>query len=69
MNIKRSVAIACAIKGINQTEAAQSSGLSQPQLSAIISKGSCTTPILEKLAKGVGYTVSEFVALGENEAA
>lgn len=65
MNIGRSLAIACAIKGINQTEAAESAGLVQPQLSKICKRNSCQTATLEKLAEAFDCTVSEFIALGE----
>ena len=69
MNISRSLRIAYAVKGINQMEAAEAIGLSQPQLSNISVRNSCLTITLEKIAKGLGYSVSEFIALGEEKAA
>lgn len=69
MNISRSVSIACAMKGVNQSEAAHAAGLSQPQLSNITIRGACLTSTLEKIASGLGYSVSEFIALGEEKAA
>ena len=69
MNISKSVKIACAMKVINQTEAAEAMGFSQAQLSRIVRFNNCTTETLKKLAAGLNYSVSEFIALGEEKAA
>ena len=69
MNISKSIKVACAIRGVNQSEAAESAGLSQPQLSNISIRNGCITSTLEKIAVGLGYSVSEFIALGEEKAA
>jgi len=69
MDISRSLRIAYAMKGINQREAAEVIGLSQPQLSNISVRNACITSTLEKIASGLGYSVSEFIALGEEKAA
>ena len=69
MNISKSIKVACAMKGVNQKEAAKSAGLSQPQLSAISIRNGCITSTLEKIASGLGFSVSEFIALGEEKAA
>ena len=69
MDISRSLKIACAVKGLNQSEAAGLAGMSQPQLSDISIRNACITSTLEKIAKGLGYSVSEFIALGEEKAA
>ena len=69
MDISRSLKIACAVKGLNQSEAAEQVGLSQSQLSNISIRNSCITSTLERIAKRLGYSVSEFIALGEEKAA
>ena len=69
MNITKSIKVACAMQGINQQEAAFAVGMSQPQLSNISIRNDCITSTLERIAKGLGYSVSEFIALGEEKAA
>ena len=69
MNITKSIKVACALQGINQCEAAHAVGMSQPQLSNISGKNDCIASTLERIAKGLGYSVSEFIALGEEKAA
>ena len=69
MNITKSIRVACAIRGMNQCEAAIAVGMSQPQLSKITIRNDCITSTLERIAKGLGYSVSEFIALGEEKAA
>ena len=69
MNITKSIRVACAIRGFNQQEAAFEIGMSQPQLSNITIRNDCITSTLGRIAKGLGYSVSEFIALGEEKAA
>lgn len=66
MDINKSVKRACALKWLSQAEAADAAGMHQTQLSKITSNGSCQTRILERIAAGLGYKVSEFIALGED---
>lgn len=67
INIKKSVKVCCAIQDINQTQLAAAAGLSQPQLSYITRINSCSLETVDKLAKALKYTSSEFIAWGESE--
>jgi len=67
MNIKRSILIACAKKDKNQTELAEEAGMSQPQMSIIMRRNSCQLGTLERISEALNYTVSDFIALGEDD--
>jgi len=65
MNIKKSILKACAEREKKQYEAAEMAGITQPVMSKIMSRGACSLLTLEKIAKALDYSVSEFIALGE----
>jgi DNA-binding Xre family transcriptional regulator len=69
MNVKTSILVACAKRNKKQFEAAEDAGISQQQLSMIIKRNSCQLGTLERIAEALDYTVSDFIALGEEEVA
>ena len=66
MNIGKSVNKALAERELNRKQLSSKSGVSQSYLSQI-TLGNFTPKIttIERLAKATGYSVSEFIALGE----
>lgn len=67
MNIKRSIEMALAQKGLKKKDLAAGLGINQVTLSRILSKNRCTQLMLESSAEYFGMTVSELVRLGEDE--
>lgn len=69
MDIKKSIRVACAMKDINTAECAELCGIDRTQLSTLMRRKTCNIATLYKIATGMGYKVSEFIALGEEEKA
>lgn len=67
ISIKKSIKVCCAIREMNQTQLAEAAGLTQPQLSYITRINSCSLDTIDKLAKALGCTASEFIQWGESE--
>ena len=65
INIKKSIKVGCAIREMNQTELAELCDVNQPHISYITRVNSCGLLMIDKMAKALGYTSSEFIALGE----
>jgi len=66
MNIKKSVRIAMAIKGINQKELARLSGISDTTVSSMMTgKANPNNATISRMAEGMGFSCSELIALGE----
>lgn len=66
MNIPKSIKIALIHANIPQTDLAIVIGVTSQHLSAVATgRKSCSIALLDKLAKGMDYKVSEFIALGE----
>ena len=66
MNIPKSLRVAMAYKGINQSELAKKASLSTTTISFIINgKSSVNADRLERICNALGYKTSEFIALGE----
>lgn len=70
MNIGKSIKLSLIERGLKAQELAESVGMSKSYLSQI-SNGHRLPGIdvIERIAKSLGYSVSEFVALGEEKAA
>ena len=66
MNLKKSVMVALAQRGLKQKDLADKVGMSQGSMSQLVGQTSCTGATLMKLAKAFDLKVSEFVALGED---
>lgn len=69
MNLRKSINLACAHRGVKKAYTAEKAQTSPSHLSRIIKANRCSTDTLEKIAKALGYKVSEFIALGEEEKA
>ncbi len=70
MNIGRSLKIALAIRGKTQGDLAQELDCAQSNISYWTSRQSkINLSTVERLAAGLDYSVSEFIALGEEKAA
>ena len=65
MNIGKSIKVALATRETNQSELAPVIGIRQERISKIQNSGKCNIESLEKIATGLGYKMSEFIALGE----
>ena len=66
MNLKKALNIAMAMKELDQKDLAKLSGVNKTTISQTINgKTKPGTGTMEKLAKGLGITYSELVALGE----
>lgn len=70
MNISKSINIARANAEINQKDLSLIIGVSQQFLSGLSTgRLSASITMIERLAKSMDYSVSEFIALGEEKAA
>jgi len=70
MNIGRSLKIALAIRGETQQTLAEKLDCAQSNISYWMNRQSkINLATVEKLATGLNYPVSEFIALGEEKAA
>lgn len=66
MNLSKSMKIAMAKRGINQTELASASGISAGTISKLSqSKGGLSMDTVERIAGAMDYSLGEFIALGE----
>lgn len=65
MDLKKSIRMAAAMNDTTQTEIAEKSGFSSAQMSLLLSRGSCTTSTLSKIAAALDMKVSELIKLGE----
>jgi transcriptional regulator with XRE-family HTH domain len=70
MNIERSVKIGLAYQGWTQTRLADEMGVAQSNVSYWASRGTrLNMATVKRFADAFGYSVSEFIALGEEKAA
>lgn len=70
MNIGRSLKIALAVRGKTQGDLALDLDCAQSNISYWVNrKSNINLTTVERLASGLGYKVSEFIALGEEKAA
>jgi len=67
MNIKKSLNIALAKKGIKKGEFAEKLGVSRARLYAMQNQKRVNPETLTKLSKALDMEVSEFIALSEGE--
>jgi len=66
MNIGKSLRIAMVKRDMGQQEVADKAGISRVYVSQICrNRAKVSQDLLERLAKAVDYSVSEFIALGE----
>ena len=66
MDIKKSIKLAMAHRDISQLKLAELAGVGVVTISNIVTgKSNPTTEIVNKLAEATGYSMSEFIALGE----
>lgn len=65
MNLRKSIKMALAMKGISQKALAKQLGMLETSLSQLAAQKSCTGATLIKMAEAFDMKVSEFVALGE----
>jgi len=66
MNIKKSIKLAMAHKGIpSQLALANISGVDAMTISAAVNDNPTSLSTIKKIADALGYSVSEFVKLGE----
>lgn len=66
MNAAKSMKIALAQQGLNQTQLAAKAGITQPSISGLANRANWNAESLQKIATALGMKVSEFVALGED---
>lgn len=66
VNLRKSIKVALAQRGISQKALAKQLGMSETGLSQLAAQTSCTGATLQKLADAFDMKVSEFVALGED---
>lgn len=66
MNLRKSIKVALAQRGMEQKALAEQLSMSQSSMSQLAAQQSCTAATLQKLANAFGMKVSEFVALGED---
>lgn len=66
MNLRKSIKVALAQRGMEQKALAAKLNMSQSSMSQLAAQESCTGATLQKLADAFGLKVSEFVALGED---
>lgn len=70
MNVGRSLKIALAIRGMTQYDLAEKLDCAQSNISYWMGRQSkITLTTVQKLSDGLDYSVSEFIALGEEKAA
>ncbi len=65
MNASKSLKVALAMKGWNQTQLADKAGLTQPSISGLAQRANWNVESLKKISLALGMKVSEFVKLGE----
>ena len=66
MDIKKAVRLAMAANGIRQKELSKLSGISETTVSAMMTgKANPNSETIGKMAKGLGLSYSELIALGE----
>jgi len=66
MDLGKSLKIALAIRGINQTELAQLVGVSSKRISVWSCNGTISSANLRLISKALDMPVSEFIRLGES---
>ena len=66
MNASRSMKIALAKQGLNQTQLAIKAGVTQPSISGLAKRSNWNCESLQRIADALGLKVSEFVALSED---
>ena len=65
MNLKLSIDISLAIAGMNQRQLAEAINVTPAAVSAMVSRGTCGSESIEKMAKVFNTKASEFIARGE----
>jgi len=66
MNVGKSIKVALAKRGINQTQLAAELKCTKVWISRLANMRTASMPTVEMLAKSFDMKVSEFVALGED---
>ena len=66
MNAAKSLRIALAMRGINQTQLAAMAGITQPSISGLAHRTNWNGESLQKIATALNMKVSDFIALGED---
>lgn len=66
MNLRKSIKVALAQRGMEQKALAAQLKMSQSSMSQLAAQESCTGATLQKLADAFGLKVSEFISLGED---
>ena len=70
MNIGKSLKIALIEKDMKSKDLASSMGVSQPYVSSVANNSKAVSiRLISQMASCLGYSVSEFIALGEEKAA
>jgi len=65
MNIKKSINVACAQRGLARKQLAEMMEVSVPRIHALSNQRTISVDNITKLAGVFNLTVSEFIALGE----
>jgi len=65
MNIRKSIKVACATKGITQRELSSKSGIGESTISIIMNKNKSNTDTLIDISYALNMSLSSFIALGE----
>jgi len=65
-NIRKSMKVALAVKGWNMGDLATSMNKAKGTISSAVYNGNPTVNTVSEIAKEFNYTLSEFIALGED---
>lgn len=65
MDVGKSIKVALAKRGMNQTQLAKQMGCTQVWISRLANSRTSAMPTVESLASAFGMKVSDFIALGE----
>ena len=66
MNIKKSVKLAMAHRDLSQKQLAKLAGVGEVTISNLVTdKSNTSTDVINQIAEATGYSLSEFIALGE----
>jgi transcriptional regulator with XRE-family HTH domain len=65
MDVGKSIKVALAKRGINQTQLSQQMGCTQVWINRLANSRTASMPTVESLAEAFGMKVSDFIKLGE----
>ena len=68
MNVAKSIRVGCATRDIKPSDLAAKIGIANITMSKLIANKNPRSPsnkVLQKMAEALGYSVSEFIKLGE----